>query len=107
MREVKLSRGMVAFVSKEDYDMVCSDKWSATLNHNRGVQKWYAVRRKKKTDPASFPCRIYLHRLIMGMPKGKVVDHNPDPNGLICTRPNLKVVTEYQNTKHCRFKKKY
>ena len=52
---------------------------------------------------------IYLHRLIMGEPKGMVVDHiNRDP--LDNRKENLRVVTHQQNCcnrKHCRGKSDY
>lgn len=98
MREIKLSRGMVALVSDKDYSKVSKYKWYANPAHlgngrHRPMEKWYA--RNHKVG--------YMHRFIVDAPKGMVVDHL-DGNGLNNTRGNLKITTQEANTFHCKFR---
>lgn len=95
MREIPLSKGMVALVSDEDYDRVSQFKWYASLE-SRGT-KWYAVR---KVTIDGKRVKIRMHRFIVGLPPGKedtrIVDHKND-NGLDNTRPNLEVTNQVEN----------
>lgn len=91
MREIPLSRGLVALVDDEDYERVVAlGKWCA----DRGRHTEYAVlprtsRRKK----------MYLHRFLTGAPRGLDVDHiNGD--GLDNRRTNIRVVTRAQNQRN-------
>ena len=85
MRTVALTQGQFALVDDVDWDLISNYKWTATFN-----KKWYA----KAHMPAG---TIYMHRLIMGTPKGLVVRHN-DNDGLNNTRSNMRNVTPRENT---------
>lgn len=94
MRKIKLTRGMYAMVSDEDYERVSQFKWYANPGRRQGsVQSCYAR------------CRAagYMHRFIMGYPSHKVVDHI-DGNGLNNQRENLRVVTVAENNLNKRRK---
>lgn len=86
MKEIILSRGMVALVDDEDFERVNQFKWNA----QKGKKTFYASRyihgsisqRGKK-----------MHQLIM---EGKMSDHI-DRNGLNCQKSNLRPCTNQQN----------
>jgi hypothetical protein len=67
------------------------------------LYRWSLVTRRQK----QYACarvngrRVYMHRLIMGNPAAKVVDHE-DGNGLNNTRRNLRVCTRSQNMGNCK-----
>lgn len=95
MREIPLSKGMVALVSDEDYDRVSQFKWYASLE-SRGT-KWYAVR---KVTINGKRVKIRMHRFVAGLPPGeedkRVVDHK-DHNSLNNQRENLEVIDQTEN----------
>jgi hypothetical protein len=79
-----------AHISPEDYHLAAF--------------KWTLVQRRGKTYAcAKIAGRFkYLHRLIAEqvyglIPRGKIVDHYPDPDGLNCQRTNLRLCTRSQN----------
>jgi len=98
-RKIKLTRGLYAKVSQEDFEEINKHKWQAINNQG---DTFYAIRgvyingRKK---------RLYMHREIMKPPasditqggKRIVVDHK-DGDGLNNTRENLRIVTATENT---------
>lgn len=84
-----LTRGMVALVDDDVYEWASKHRWYANSIGN----KYYAVRtpgtRKSKIT-------IYLHREVMGVQSGALVDHiNGD--GLDCRRVNLRTATSSEN----------
>lgn len=89
MKEIQLTRGYVAIVDDEDFPAVSRFKWSAGTA-NGGV---YAIRMEKVSGKKK---QFSIHRMLMGNPKGKQVDHiNHDT--LDCRRANLRVATCAQN----------
>lgn len=93
MEEILLTRGKVALVDDEDYEWLNQYKWSA--NYIGG--KFYAVR----SGPRPQKETIYLHRVVMGTPKGMDVDHiNGD--GLDNRRSNLRLSTHTENLQNQR-----
>lgn len=61
--------------------------------------RWYAARRKGRVYAATSSrdeARIFMHRLIMGDPRGKTIDHR-EGVGLDNRRGNLRVCTQAQN----------
>lgn len=90
MKEIPLTRGKVALVDDEDYERVNVFKWQAAPSQS-GI--WYAVR-TVTVDGRRAPCR--MHRFIMGVPVGVLVDHR-NRDGLDCQRRNLRVATGSQN----------
>jgi hypothetical protein len=96
--EIKLTKGLSAYVSPEDFERVNAFKWCASVE-SRGT-KVYAVRFTK--DPAGIrkQIKIRMHRFIMGVPTGledkRVVDHL-DHDGLNNRRENLEIVSQEEN----------
>lgn len=89
MRRVPLSRGMFAIVDDEDYELISKRKWYASQSRN-GV--FYArsniVRDGRRTG-------VWMHRLIMGSPKGRIDHKNHD--GLDNRRDNLRMASLSEN----------
>lgn len=88
MKEIQLTRGLVALVDDEDYELVTQYKWHAS---KRGPNLWYAA-----VGHPLFGGSRYLHRFIVGAKAGQQVDHI-DRNGLNCCKSNLRIVTHSQN----------
>lgn len=95
MREIQLSQGYAALVDDEDYGRVSGFRWVALVVRN----VVYAVRRFKRDDGKW--TTTYLHRFLMGEPKGLMVDHI-DGNGLNNQRSNLRLATNSQNQANAR-----
>lgn len=90
VRFIPLTQGRFALVDADDYEWLSQYRWQATFNGT----KWYAcTSRKGKT--------IWMHRLIMNAPRGKVVDHY-DGNGLHNRRASLRICTRQQNAYNSR-----
>ena len=121
MKEIKLTKGMVAFIDDEDFERINARKWTASIE-SRGT-KVYAVRRERDySQPKErrlvtvkekgkrvrkmkwyYPTvKIRMHREILNLPIGKkhefVVDHlNGD--GLDNRKENLEITTQEENMK--------
>lgn len=88
-RTIKLTRGHVAVVDDEDFEMFGHLRW-----HARPSRKTvYATRRE--WDGEKWANR-HLHRDILDAPAGLLVDHR-DGDGLNCRRSNLRVASAQQN----------
>jgi hypothetical protein len=86
MAEVLLAnKGLVALVDDDDLAIVEGIRWYATRNE-RANSTWYAIAQGS----------VYMHRLLMGFPKGLTVDHI-NGNGLDNRRANLRIATRSQN----------
>jgi hypothetical protein len=68
MKEIPLSRGLVAYVDDEDYDLVSAFKWHAHIDG-------YAVRNTPRDGGGR--TLILMHRAILGLESGRgvFVDH--------------------------------
>lgn len=87
MKEIPLTRGLVATVDDEDFAIARYFKWHA-------LPSGYAVAAIKLPDGKRD--WIYLHRLLFGFPEGLQVDHingNKQDN----RRDNLRLCTHAQN----------
>lgn len=82
MREIPLTRGMVALVDDEDYDWLILKKWHANWQRTN----FYAV----SSD------HILMHRLIMKPPKFYQIDHI-NRKTLDNQKINLRVVGNAEN----------
>ena len=89
MKEIPLTKGLVAIVDDEDYDFINQFKWCADdrggyCRAMRGIHcgKKYTTQR--------------MHRLLLNPPKGMEVDHI-NHNGLDNRRCNLRICTHAQN----------
>lgn len=84
---VPIGDGHVALVDYADRDLVAGLSWRALRGHNGKI---YAAAKGGRTT-------AYMHRLIIGTPKGKETDHiNGD--GLDNRRVNLRIATSSQNS---------
>lgn len=91
MKEIPLTKGLVAIVDDEDFELVSAFKWYAS-GIPRDPTIFYAKTHEKGTHRS-----ITLHRMLMGEPVGIHVDH-VNGNPLDCRRPNLRVATSHQNS---------
>jgi hypothetical protein len=90
MKEIPLTKGGVALVDDEDFALVNQYKWQL-LDHGKRQYAFTTYSVKNRTK------HIYMHRLIMGFPKGKEIDHI-NFNGLDNRRStNLRVCSKSQN----------
>lgn len=100
MKEIPLTRGLVAIVDDEDYEWLSRFKWSIE-QPNPQRQTYYAVRRQ--TVSRGRAIWVTMHRQIICPVGGLEVDHI-NRNGLDNRRCNLRPATRSQNlqnaTKH-------
>lgn len=82
MKEIKLTKNMVAIVDDEDFERVNNYKWCATKNGS----KTYALNNKN--------IRKYMHHFIFG--KKVLIDHI-DGNGLNNCKSNLRESDKSKN----------
>lgn len=86
-KEIPLTRGLVAIVDEQDYELLSTTLWHATRGSS--LRTFYAA--------AYIDSKyVRMHRLIIPVRDGFVVDH-VDGNGLNNTRKNLRVATLSQN----------
>lgn len=89
MKELKISRGLVALVDDDVFDALSAHKYYAS----KSGATHYAVRHQKPIVLG----KLKLHHEVIGYPPdGMVVDHI-DGDGLNNTRANLRFVTVRQN----------
>jgi hypothetical protein len=98
MKTIPLSRELCALVDDDDYEWLSQNGlWSAAKRNQNG---FYAVRNNPETGKQE-----YMHMIIMelhslhGIPRGMVVDHGPDTNGLNNQKHNLTIVSSRENTR--------
>jgi len=92
-KEIPLTRGMIAIVSKKDYNNLKKIKWHVVENYKCFyAAKWDSKNKNNAT----------MHRIILGLTdKKKEVDHI-DGNGLNNQRSNLRIATRKQNSHNQR-----
>jgi hypothetical protein len=86
---IPLSQGKEAIVDDEDFDLVLDyGPWVALLSHGT----WYALAHVSRKHAPANPrkTKIYMHRLVMGLPPEQV--GHKDRNGLNNTKANLQLV---------------
>lgn len=86
MSKIKLTQGKVAIVDEEDYYNLSKNKWCISDNG-------YAKRGTKSNKKITIH---YMHRQVMGYPKGKVIDHI-NGNKLDNRKSNLRIVDQSTN----------
>ena len=92
MKEIPLTKGLVAIIDDEDFERVSRYKWLALPRKRTS----YATRTSqvggtKKT--------VYLHRFILNASNGLQVDHI-NGNGLDNRKSNLRLVTHSENLRN-------
>lgn len=91
MKEIQLTKGYVAMVDDEDFEMVNQFKWQASV-----CQKTVYAKRGFKLENGVMVTQG-MHRLIMGITDPKIqVDHK-NHDGLDNRRQNLRIATNGQN----------
>lgn len=107
MREIKLTQGMVALVSDEDYEALNQFKWHVSKESNG--RKYYAVRRAcdprggKRKSGAPKQIKVRMHRQVMGLGFGfqdSRVVHHKDDDGLNNQRENLEILIDNNENMH-------
>jgi hypothetical protein len=88
----KIKGNHVILIDDSDFDLFNQYSWYVSLHCN----SWYAVTTVDKNNSPSGKKHIYLHRLLLGFPKNKTVDHK-DGNGLNNCRHNIRVASFSQN----------
>ncbi len=99
MPEIKLTQGKVALVDDVDFEFLSRFNWIAARDHKK--QAWYAQANTYRPDGKR--TTVSMHRLIMGNPPGKMVDHR-DGNTLDNRRQNLRMSSALENSRNMRRK---
>jgi hypothetical protein len=94
LKEIELSRGKIALVDGEDYDMLATYKWYA-MPYPSDDNRWFAMR-ELWIPERNLKTTVRMHRAIMQPPAHLDVDHR-NGNGLDNRRSNLRVATRAQN----------
>jgi len=89
VRSIPLTKGYVALIDDEDYDIVSQWKWTALVS----AKTVYACRRQWVEGKKKI---IYLHRQVMGIDDSRRIDHI-DRDGLNNQKSNLRYATHTQN----------
>lgn len=100
MKEITLSRGKVALIDDEDFELISQHKW-----HTQPVGKTFYALTNIKKDPKNWRkgfIHIRMHRLIMGLSISSLEVDHIDHNGLNNQRGNLRIVNRAQNTRNRR-----
>lgn len=94
VREIPLTKGLVALVDADDFEWLSQWKWRASFSQGRvSAVAWIG--------PADNRRVVRLHRKLMCPPPGMVVDHI-DGDTLNNTRANLRVCTQRENSRNRR-----
>lgn len=92
MKEIFLTKGMIALIDDEDFKKTSQFTWRARKGRNTYYATAHIGDWRDKKD-------IHLHNLIMNPPAGYIVDHR-DLNGLNCQKSNMRICTKRQNSKN-------
>ena len=93
VRHIGLTQDQMCVVDTGDYDSLMREKWFAHKLHGR----WYAYTARRGADGKPF--QIAMHRVILGAPPDKQVDHI-DGDSLNNRRSNLRLATSAQNARN-------
>ena len=95
MKEIPLTQGQVTLVDDQDFAFLSQWKWYA---HENKKDRWQAVRNYRRHEKRGL---LLMHRLLLGAPDGKEVDHI-DGDGLNNSRRNLRLSTRQENSRNTR-----
>jgi hypothetical protein len=92
MKEIPLTRGLIALVDDDDFERLQRHKWTATKGHTGNT--WYAYHQEIKSGKMAV---VKMHREILGIKDKKIdVDHK-DRDGLNNQKCNLRCCTRSEN----------
>jgi hypothetical protein len=95
MKTIPLTKGQIAIVDDEDYEMLMKRKWCAVAS---GSSNFYAMGTINGEA-------VLMHRVIMGVTeKSQFVDHK-NHNSLDNRKGNMRICSSSENTKNKRSKK--
>lgn len=98
-KTIKLTRGYETLVDDTDFEWLSRYKWYVNISISRGLcyaNRQYRSKTLKNKHGKPKQVLIAMHRLIMGVPKGKHIDHiNHD--SLDNRRENLRVCLSVEN----------
>lgn len=99
MKEMQLTKGLVAYVDDEDYHKVSSYRWHASISGNT----FYAKTCDGGTNRVNLgkARALFMHRVILDPPSEYTVDHI-NHNGLDNRKENLRLATFQQNQQNKR-----
>ena len=92
--EIPLTRGLVAVIDGEDYDLVSSHRWRSI----KSGKTYYAAAHIRKPDGNR--TNLLMHRLILGLSDPKIQCDHIDGDGLNNIRANLRPCTEAENRRN-------
>jgi len=100
VREIVLTRGQIALVDDEDFDRLNKVRWQARWNPC--IKSFYAARSFRKNG--NFKTEI-MHRIVMGAPKGVLVDHRNSGDTLNNQKSNLRFATHIENARNGKLRR--
>lgn len=95
--QIQLTRGMVAVIDDEDFDLVRGFRWTA---HNASGVCYAAAR--IKTEGGKYKL-VLMHRLILDAPEDCVVDHK-DSDTLNNRRSNIRLCSHSENMRNSKLR---
>lgn len=102
MKKIQLSQGQFALVDDDVFEKLNVKKWYAHWNFH--TKSYYALRNARTSGGKR--CSIYMHRQIVAVPPGLMVDHS-NHDSLDNQKTNLRIVTNAQNTRNRRGPNRY
>lgn len=95
MREIQLTKGMVAIVDDEDFEELNKLKWCAYKNRNT----FYAHKTMNVNGKIT---TVKMHRKILGLKDGRIKCDHIDGNGLNNQRSNLRICSNAENIRNSK-----
>lgn len=99
--KIKLTQDKYAIVDDEDFEYLNQWKWYYRRNHKK--DDGYAIRGKWNNNKQNMD-NIRMHRVILGAPKNKKIDH-VNGNSLDNRKSNLRYATNTQNIQNSKIRK--
>lgn len=104
MKEIKLTKGLVALVGDEDFEWLNQYKWHVHTANDKKRCQCYAARSVRQSGKPRQRVQ-YMHKLILGADETKTLVDHKDGNKLNNQRQNLRIANSYENqhnqVKHC------
>jgi hypothetical protein len=90
VKEIPLTRGYVARIDDEDYELIAQRSWRADVRE-------HTVYAKANSKVSGRRRTIYMHRLLAGVTDRRILVDHKDFDGLNNQRSNIRVATSSQN----------